>query len=403
MIALRRGWRGLGPGWVVTAAFVGPGTVTTATVAGARFGTTLLWALLFSTLATMVLQEMAARLGLATGNGLGEAIRRRFAQPARVLAIALVIGAVAIGNAAYETGNLLGAALGLEGTGRGTLRLWALGTAGAAAALLWTGSYRAVERAMIGLVAVMGVAFLATAAAVVPEAEGLLRGLFGFGLEPGSALTAIALVGTTVVPYNLFLHAATVREKWEGVAKLPVARRDLTFSIAAGGVLSMAMVVTAAGTLRGSGEVVGAADMARQLEPTLGAWAGALFSVGLAAAGVTSAVTAPLAAAYATAGALGWPRDLKSRRLRAVWGAVLLAGAGFAAAGIRPVPAILFAQAANGLLLPAVAVFLLIVVNDRRAMGRHANGPLANILGGSVVLVTLLLGMRALLGALGAL
>ncbi|MGH7556741.1 MAG: Nramp family divalent metal transporter [Gemmatimonadota bacterium] len=401
-VALRRWWRNTGPGWLVTAAFVGPGTVTTATVAGARFGTLLLWALLFSTVATIVLQEMSARLGLVTGAGLGEAIRRRYAGAARMAAIALVIGAIAIGNAAYETGNLLGAALGLEELGPGPLRAWALGTAAAAGALLWTGSYRVVERTMIALVVVMGIAFVATAIAVLPETDGLARGLFVPTLPSGSALTVIALVGTTVVPYNLFLHAATVREKWAGVLDLPAARRDLTLSIAFGGALSMAIVVTAAATLRDADGVASAADMARQLEPSLGRWATALFAIGLAAAGVTSAITAPLAAAYATAGALGWPRDLRAPRVRAVWALVLLAGAVFAVIGVRPVPAILFAQAANGVLLPAVAIFLLVVVNDR-SMGSHANGWVANLLGVAVVAVTLLLGARAVLGVFGIL
>lgn len=86
-----------------------------------------------------------------------------------------------------------------------------------------------------------------------------------------------------------------------------------------------------------------------------------------------------------------------------MWGSVLLVGAGFAAAGVRPVPAILFAQAANGILMPAVAIFLLIVVNDRRSMGRPANGPVVNLLGGTVVAGTLLLGVRAILGAFGVL
>ncbi len=311
--------------------------MTSATVAGARFGTALLWALLFSTVATMVLQEMSARLGLATGSGLGEAIRSRYSGAGRAAAIALVIGAIAIGNAAYETGNLMGAALGLEELSPLSLRAWALATTVAAAALLWKGSYRAVERTMIALVVVMGIAFAATAVVLVPEVEGLARGLFVPSLPPGSTLTAIALVGTTVVPYNLFLHAATVREKWAGVVDLPAARRDLTLSIACGGALSMAIVVTAAATLGGSGDVASAADMARQLKPTLGRWATALFAIGLAAAGVTSAITAPLAAAYATAGALGWPRDLRARRVRAVWALVLLAGAVFAMAGVRPV------------------------------------------------------------------
>ncbi len=402
----RGGWlerlRDVGPGAAVAAAFIGPGTVTTATVAGARFGVALLWALLFSVLATLVLQEMAARLGLVTGRGLGEAVRARFeGRAARWTAAGLVLGAIVLGNAAYETGNLLGGALGARALagGTGSPRGWALAIAAVAFALLWTGSYRVVERTLVGLVAVMAAVFFVTAAALLPDPSRLAAGLLVPSLPDGDALlVAVGLVGTTVVPYNLFLHASAVRERWAGPDDLPAARRDAAVSIAVGGAASMAVVVTAAAA--GGAEVTDAADMAAQLEPLLGRWAEVFFSAGLLAAGVTSAVTAPLAAAWAAAGVLGWEPDLRSTRLRAVWGVVLGAGAAFAAAGVRPVPAILFAQVANGILLPGVAVFLLVVANDGRRMGAWKNGRLLNLAGGIVVLVTLVLGGRAVAGAL---
>ena len=167
-----------GPGAVVAAAFIGPGTVTTATLAGAGYGFTLLWALTFSLVATLILHEMAARLGLVTGAGLGEAVRRRFERTGpRIVAVGLVIAAIGFGNAAYETGNLLGAALGAEAVWGGGPRLWA-GVAGFVAFLLLrTGSYRAVEGVLIALVALMSVAFLATAVLVRPPLLPLLRGL----------------------------------------------------------------------------------------------------------------------------------------------------------------------------------------------------------------------------------
>lgn len=165
----------------------------------------------------------------------------------------------------------------------------------------------------------------------------------------------------------------------------------------------MAILLTSAGTMAGGGTVESAADMARQLEPLLGRWAGVFFAGGLFAAGLTSAITAPLAAAFATAGAMGWERDLRSARFRMVWGGVLGTGVLLAITGIRPVRAILFAQAANGILLPAIAIFLLIAANDRRIMREHVNGARANILGGLVVLVAVGLGGRALLSVLGIL
>lgn len=391
--------RSLGPGILVTAAFIGPGTVTTATLAGVRFGYALLWAIAFSILATIALQEMAARLGLVTGAGLGEAIRRRFrGTRSRLIAVTLVVGAIAVGNAAYETGNLLGAALGLQAILGGELRIWALALAAVAFGLLHSGSYRLVERVLVGLVAVMAFVFLATMAALAPAPGPILEGIFIPRVPEGTGLiVAVGLIGTTVVPYNLFLHAAAVREKWGGPEHLRLARFDLSFAILLGGAVTMAIVITSAALPAGGG-ITDAADMAVQLEPLLGRWARVFFAGGLFAAGLTSSMTAPLAAAYATAGAVGWPLDLRDRRLKRVWQTVLGVGVFFALIGVSPVPAILFAQVANGLLLPAVAVFLLLVVNDREAMGRWMNGRALNVLGAVVVIVALALGVRAILG-----
>jgi NRAMP (natural resistance-associated macrophage protein)-like metal ion transporter len=347
---------------------------------------------------------MSARLGLVTGAGLGEAIRERFSPGLRrLLAISLVIAAITFGNAAYETGNLLGASLGLAGILDGNVRFWAVLFGSIAFALLWTGRYRAIEGLMIAMVVLMSIVFLATALTLRPPIGELVRGMFLPRLpdDGRSLVVAVGLIGTTVVPYNLFLHAATVREKWHGVDALPAARLDLVLAIVLGGIVSMAIVATSAAALAGSGtEIASAADMAGQLEPLLGAWARVFFAAGLLAAGFTSTITAPLAAAYATAGALGWKLDLRAPRFRAIWILVLCTGIAFAAAGVRPVPAILFAQVANGVLLPAIAIFLLLAVNDRARMHDRVNGPLANLFGGAIVLVTILLGAWAVYRAL---
>ncbi len=398
MLAERRRTSRFGPGLLVTAAFIGPGTITTASKAGAGFGFALAWAILFSVVAAIVLQEMAARVGLVTRRGLGEAIRSSIEHPAlRRLAVALVVAAIAFGNAAYETGNITGAAMGLEvltGVSRPTL---ALGIGLVAGVLLAIGSYKLIERAMIGLVVVMSVVFIITAVVIRPDLGALARGAFVPSLPPGSLVLTIAVIGTTVVPYNLFLHASVVCEKWP--ADLPVSeslresRRDTILAVALGGLVTLAVMTTASAMSTG-GDFAGATDMARQLEPLLGRWATWFFAIGLMAAGVTSAMTAPLAAAYATCGALGWSTALQGRRFRAVWATVLIAGVVFAvAAGGTPVEVIIFAQAANGIILPVVAVFLLVVVNRRTLMGHAANRTTSNALGALVVLVAAGLGV----------
>ena len=391
----------LGPGLIVAAAFVGPGTVTTASIAGADYGFALLWALVFSVLAAIVLQDMAARLGVVSREGLGEALRSTFANPAvKVGAIVLVVAAITIGNAAFQGGNLTGAALGLQEVFGGGTGVWAVVVAVLAAGLLATGSYRAVERTLIWLVVAMGVVFLVTAVIVTPDLGAMAAGLVP-SVPSGSTLSVMALIGTTVVPYNLFLHASSVQDKWSEDVPVDVAvkeaRLDTGLSIGLGGLVTLAILTTAAAALFGSGRgVESAADMASQLEPVLGSAATYFFAFGLLAAGVTSSVTAPLAAAYATAGAFGWSRDLHDPRFKAIWAVIIVVGTTFAVIGSSPTQLIVFAQAANGLILPIIAVFLLVVMNRRDLLGEHVNTRAGNVLGGLVVLVAVGLGLRSL-------
>ena len=162
----------LGPGLLITAAFIGPGTITTCTLSGAGFGYALLWGLTFSVIATIILQEMSARLGIVGRLGLGEALRQQFSNSfAKILAVLLVLSAIFIGNAAYETGNILGASLGLTEITKMAgihlqnawfLRIWALIIGLTAFIVLLLGSYKYLERILIFLVMIMSISFIAT-------------------------------------------------------------------------------------------------------------------------------------------------------------------------------------------------------------------------------------------------
>ena len=397
--------RAFGPGLLVTAAFIGPGTVTTATVAGASYGFALVWALVFAIAATMILQEMSARLGIVSRQGLGEALRSSFQNPAvKYGAIALVVAAIGFGNAAFQTGNLNGAGLALEAIFGGTTQLWA-GIVGVAAfLLLLSGAYKVIERAVIVLVVLMSIVFIVTAIYVKPSIGDLFAG-FVPTVPSGAILTVVALIGTTVVPYNLFLHASSVQQRWsdENVEQsLKEARTDGYLSIGLGGLITLAIVTTAAATIFVNGLAVkNAGDMATQLEPLLGPAAKAFFAVGLFSAGLTSAITAPLAAAFAVSGALGWEPNMKSARFRAIWGTVMVVGLLFAVIGTNPVGAIIFAQAANGLLLPIIVIFLLIVMNRSDLLGRYRNTVARNVLGVAVVVIATGLGLYNIAKALG--
>jgi len=382
-------------GAVISAAFLGPGTVTTAARAGAAHGLSLLWALAFSTAACWILQEASARMTLRSGLPLGKALRQRFEQGAgSTLVLIVVLGAVVLGCAAYEAGNILGGVAG-AGLALGWSRASLTVLCGAGAGLLlWLGSLRLVSAVLAALVGVMGAAFMLTAMLLRPPVGELFSGLLRPQLPSGSGLLVLALIGTTVVPYNLFLGSGLARGQ-----DLRATRWGLAVAIVLGGLISMAVVVVGTAV----GDPFSYEALAEVLSERLGSWARGLFAMGLFAAGFSSAVTAPLAAAmtarsiFERPGGARW--DQRSARYRGVWLAVLLSGVGFGLSGVRPVPAIVLAQALNGLLLPLVAVFLLLAINDRRMMGQAINGRWANLVTAVVVWITLVLGLRGLAGA----
>lgn len=393
----------IGPGALVAAAFIGPGTVTTCTVSGASFGYTLLWAMLFSTIATMIFQEMSARLGVVTQQGLGEALRNQFKNPtAKIIAIVLVISAIFIGNSAYETGNIMGGALGLTSVFPAiSVQIWGPILGIIAFILLWSGSYKKIENLLVALVIIMSITFVTTAIVVKPDLMGMLKGLF-VPVVPDTErawLSVVGLIGTTVVPYNLFLHASAAREKWNNPEKVKVARVDTIISIALGGLISMAIIITASAAFYGSGTEIGnAGQMAVQLEPLMGVWAKWFFAIGLFAAGFSSAITAPLAAAYATSGILGWKMDLKDSKFRSVWAFIIIVGIVLSALGqSSPVQVIMFAQAANAIILPIIAIYLMFALNNKKTMGKYSNNAITNIMAALVIMVTIVISYRSLL------
>ena len=178
----------VGPAFLVTAAFIGPGTVITASMAGANYGLTLIWALLFAMIATLVLQEMAARLGIITQQGLGENIRQAISQPFwRTITIVLVVSAIVVGNGAYQSGNISGASLGLVSISEQfslsiayTNVVFPVLIGSVAFILLYTGSYKLIERALVVLVGLMSMAFLVSFFLTKPDWAGLISSMFAF-------------------------------------------------------------------------------------------------------------------------------------------------------------------------------------------------------------------------------
>lgn len=378
---------------VIAGAFIGPGTVVTATTAGSEHGTALLWAVVFSTVTCYLLQEATARLSAATGRDLAATLRiRSGSSPGAGVLLVLVVAAVVAGCAAYEAGNILGAVLGASSLLAVPGWMATLSIGGVAGGLLWLGRPTTVAKALGVIVAMMGLAFTVTAIGLAPELGSLLHGTLVPTLPIGSTVLVVALVGTTVVPYNLFLGSSLAVGQDEADTRFGLAT-----AIGLGGAVTAAIVVV--GSAVGGGFSVD--SVAEVLARRLGPWAASLFAVGLCAAGLSSAVTAPLAAALTVRGAdqpERWRVD--GWRFRSVWASVLLTGVVFGLAGVRPVPAIVLAQALNGVMLPVVAIVVLLAVNDRGTVGTsRLPGPAHLLLLSLAVAVTVVLGTSSVVRA----
>lgn len=302
--------KAMGPGILVVGSFIGPGTVTSATKAGAGYGYALLWTVVFSVIAVIVMQEMAARLGIVTQNGLAEELVKDLSDrpPLKWLMVALVAAAITLGGFAYMGGDL---------------------------------------------------------------------------------------TGTTVVPYNMFIHATSSRKTWHDPKQLPLARFDTTVSMIIGGLITGSVMITAGTVMRGM-EVNSAIDMAVQLEPTLGSFSVPFLAMGLIAAGISSAVITPLGVSYVLAGLFGWEMNKKDKRFFWTNIAVVVAGIIVAATGFNPIWIIMTAQAVNGIFLPIIVFTLVYVTSRSRVMGQYKNSMIQNVLGAAVFLISLVIGINSL-------
>ena len=371
---------------VIAAAFIGPGTVTTAATAGELFQLDLVWALLFATVSCIVLQEAAARITIGSGFTLGEAISLRFGKNKIKVWLAL---SVIFGCAAYEAGNMLGAVSGLKLI----FNLPAVYSTTAiflfCGILLWYGTGRILFHFLGIIVALMGILFISAASGIGYSFMDVLMASFQPSFPQGSGLITIGLIGTTIVPYNLFLGSSI--SKNQSVREM---RIGITIAVLIGGFISLSILV--AGTAISG--MMSFDVLTEALISMKGKYAGTLFGLGLFAAGITSALTAPLASAITGKTLLSNPNrnwSENSVAYRLTWGIVLATGFLFGISNLEPIPVIILAQAINGFLLPFVAVFLLLIVNDKKLMTPETlNKTWLNVMTLLIVLVTIFLGLN---------
>jgi manganese transport protein len=395
---------------VVSAAFIGPGTITTATKAGVFYNFELLWALVFSTFACLLLQEASARLTINSQLNLGEAISKKFeGRSSRTLVLFIIIVAIILGCAAYEAGNILGAVEGLGMIFNVDAVWFVTGIAVLAVLVFLLDSVHTIARVMGFVVFIMGAAFFFTSISLKPDWGEVLRGstvpVFPDG--SGSALIIIALIGTTVIPYDLFLGSGALNKK----QSIKDMRFGLSFAVILGGIISMSVMGVGNAVTEHMSDLEkanflsdldfdteGYVLLTGHLKKSIGVFAVYVFGIGMFAAGFSSAITSPLASAI-TARSL-FSNDTNKERwhpkkiyFKLVIVGVLGVGLLFGYLGVKPIPAIIIAQAFNGLILPLIAVFLINVVNDPEIIGEdHLNSWISNLMMGFVLWITMILG-----------
>ncbi len=342
---------------VISAAFIGPGTVTTAATAGALYQLDLLWAVAFSTVACIVLQELSARLTIVTGVPMGQAIIRKHGERRGRWLNFLLGGPVILGCAAYEAGNILGAVSGLQLLTQAAAPLLTMGITAVVILVLWTNRREAIGWIMTALVGIMGIAFAVLASGRPFSFLNYLEATTLPKIPSGAELLTLGLVGTTIVPYNVFLGSAVSKGQ-----TLHLMRVGLSISVVIGGLITMAILL--AGTSVSSFSSF--QELSEALQQSLGPAGALALGAGLFAAGFSSAITSPYAASVIASSVFGWDKN----RQRLVWATVVLSGFAVGISGVKPIPVILLVQALNGLVLPLLTAFLILLANDPMAVPR---------------------------------
>jgi len=382
----------LGPGIITANVDNDAGGITTYSLAGAQFGLSLLWIMLPTTVALVVVQEMCARMGAVTGKGLSDLIRESFG----VKITFYVMIALFLTNLGNTVSEFAGIAASMELFGISKYVSVPLG-----AVMVWLlivkGSYRIVEKvflvACLVYLAYPVAAFLSgpdwgevMTASVVPD----------FKVTPGSVTMMIGIIGTTIAPWMQFYQQASVVEK--GITKEDYAfsRLDVIVGCFMAIIVAFFIVVACAATIFKAGITINtAADAAMALTPLVGAYATGLFAVGLFNASLFAACVLPLSTSYYICEGLGWELGVDKDFREApqffwLFTIIIAVSAGIILLPGAPLIAIMYiSQVVNGAVLPFVLIFMLLLINDKRLMGDYVNGPVFNTVAWATVAIVM--------------
>ncbi|MBI1800842.1 MAG: Nramp family divalent metal transporter [Chloroflexi bacterium] len=396
----------LGPGIIAALAGDDAGGIGTYSIAGAAYGYDLLWALLIVGLALAVVQETCARMGVVTGKGLSDLIREEFG----VRTTALAMSALLIANAAVTVSEFVGIAVAGELFGISPYLSVPL-----AAILVWLvvtrGNYQRAEKFYLALTLIFLTYFISVFV-IAPDWLAVVRGSLvpSFRADTRYLLIVIALIGTTISPYMQFSLQAIIADKGIKPDEYALARADTLIGVVLTIAVAFFIIVATGATLHAQGirDVETAEQAALALAPIAVQFAERLFALGLLGASLLAASILPLTSAYAVCEAFGWERGLQQEWDDApvfygLYTGIIIVGAALALIpGVPLFQLLLLAYDVNGILLPIILVLMLRLANNRRLMGRYANGRIANgfAYGTAVVLIilTALLLVSSLLG-----
>jgi len=385
----------MGPGFITANVDNDPGGILTYSQAGAKFGYALLWTLIPTTIALIVVQEMAARMGAITGKGLSDLIREEFGLRATFFTM-LVLGAADFGNIIAEFAGLA-SGMAIFGVSKyvavpvGALLVWLI---------IVRGTYRPVERILI-LFSMVYLAYPASAFLAHPDWRAAVHDTMfpQFQRTSEYLVMIIGLIGTTITPWMQFYLQASVVEKGITRQEYSLSRWDVILGCIFTDVIAFFIVVACAATIHkaGHGELTDVAQAAIALRPFAGKFASLLFAIGLINASLLSAAILPLATAYNICEGLGFESGIDKRFSDApvfYWLYTILIGGGAAVVLFPKLPLlgiILLSQVANGILLPFVVTFMLILINRSHIMGDRKNTLPQNIIAWSTAIVMIAL------------
>ncbi|WP_130863229.1 NRAMP family divalent metal transporter [Bacilliculturomica massiliensis] len=401
--SLRDRLKNMGPAAVIAAAVIGPGSVTACGLAGYQYGQVLGWAILFAVVAAVAVQSITSRIAVVTRQGLSENIRTIFANSwiKWPVAVSLML-TVGVGNIAYEAGNIVGAATG-AGIFLGDHRAaTCIGICVVAAIFLFSGSMKYVQNFLTALIILMAVIFTVTAVIVQPDVGEVLSGMVIPRVPAGGQIVAMGLIGTTLATTNIFLYTAScalvAKEKAKDERAVDILLEDNKLDIGINGfftaLISISIITVGASLALRGVSVTAVADLAQGLEPLAGSFAKVIFATGILSAGISSAVTCPMGAAYVITGLMGWSTDLGDKKFRIILGIELALGCVLAIFGGAPTNLIIMAQSCNGIFLPIIIIVLMAIINKKEVFGRHANRLPMNLFGAAVLIITLLMSVN---------